>query len=205
MKLFYFETPNSHKPCAVARYLDSPVEFVRVDLAKGEHRTPAFLDVNPNGKVPALRDGDVRVWEGPAIMVYLAQRAGSDLWPGEPARQVEVLQWLNWDTAHFARHAGSLFFENYIKAAFAMGEPDAAAIEEATKFFLQFATVLDQHLAGRAYILGDALTVTDFAVAAELPYADKAKLPLDGFAEIARWHASLMQMPAWRDPFPAAP
>ena len=204
MKLYYFETPNSYKPCAVAKYLGSPAELVRVDLAKGENRTPEFLAVNPNAKVPALSDGDLRIWEGPAIMVYLAQQAGSDLWPREPSRQVEVVQWLNWDTAHFSRHAGSLFFENYIKSAFGMGEPDTAAIEEATKFFVQFAAVLDQHLAGRAYILGDALTVADFAVAAELPYADKAKLPLDGFDEIARWHASLMEIPAWQAPFPAA-
>jgi hypothetical protein len=61
MKLYYFETPNAGKACAVARYLNAPVEFVRVDLTKGEHRTPAFLAINPNGKMPALEDGAVRL------------------------------------------------------------------------------------------------------------------------------------------------
>jgi glutathione S-transferase len=61
MKLYYFETPNAGKACAVARYLNVPVEFVRVDLTKGEHRTPAFLAINPNGKMPALEDGAVRL------------------------------------------------------------------------------------------------------------------------------------------------
>jgi len=60
------------------------------------------------------------------------------------------------------------------------------------------------HLRGRKYLVDDLLTVADFAVAAALPYADKARLPLDGFVEIERWYAQLNELPAWRDPFPAA-
>lgn len=70
MKLYYFETPNSRKPGAVAKHLNSLVEFVQIDLSKGEHQTPEYLVMNPNGKVPALADGDVRLWEGHAIMAY---------------------------------------------------------------------------------------------------------------------------------------
>ncbi|MGI9405689.1 MAG: glutathione S-transferase N-terminal domain-containing protein, partial [Hyphomicrobiaceae bacterium] len=80
MKLYYFETPNARKPCAVAKHLGSPVDFVRLDLSSGEQKEPAFLAVNPNGKVPALHDADVRLWESHAIMAYLAHKAGSGLW-----------------------------------------------------------------------------------------------------------------------------
>ncbi|MBV9636289.1 MAG: glutathione S-transferase N-terminal domain-containing protein, partial [Methylobacteriaceae bacterium] len=59
MKLHYFETLNPRKACAVAQYLRVPVEFVRIDLGRGEHKTPEFLALNPNGKVPVLRDGDL--------------------------------------------------------------------------------------------------------------------------------------------------
>jgi glutathione S-transferase len=59
MKLYYFETANPRKLCAVAKYLGSPVEFVRFDLTQGENKTPEFLAINPNGKVPALADGEV--------------------------------------------------------------------------------------------------------------------------------------------------
>jgi glutathione S-transferase len=52
MKLYYSDTTNPRKACAVARYLNSPVEFVHIDLAKGEHKTPDYLAINPNGKVP---------------------------------------------------------------------------------------------------------------------------------------------------------
>ena len=122
MKLYYAETLNPRKVCAVAKYLDAPVEFVPVDLRTGEQRKPAFLAINPNGKVPVLEDGDNRIWELNAIMGYLADAAGSDLWPRD-GRQVEVLRWLNWDANHFTRHAGMLYFEYIIKPIFNMGPP----------------------------------------------------------------------------------
>jgi glutathione S-transferase len=92
MKLHYAETMNPRKACAVAKYLGSPVQYIRMDLSRGEHRTPEFLALNPNGKVPLLVDGDMQLWESTAIMAHLAVKAGSDLWPSDAARQVEVLR-----------------------------------------------------------------------------------------------------------------
>ncbi|HEX2478010.1 MAG TPA: glutathione S-transferase family protein [Geminicoccaceae bacterium] len=201
MKLYYFETPNAHKACAVARYLDAPVEFVRVDLTKGEHKAPRFLAINPNGKVPALQDGEMRLWESAAIMAYLADKAGSDLWPKD-ARQIDVIRWLTWDATHFSRHAGTLFFEQVVKPRFGLGEPNLAAIDEAMGFFRQFAGVLDSHLKGRKYLVGDGLTIADFAVGSLLPHARQAKLPIDEFAEISRWYTQLEKIPGWQEPFP---
>ena len=94
MKLFYSDTLNPRKACAVARYLNSPVEFVYVRLGKGEQRTPEFLAINPNGKVPVLQYGDKSLWEADAIMCYLARFAGSDIWPDDE-RQVDVIRWLS--------------------------------------------------------------------------------------------------------------
>ena len=201
MRLYYAETPNARRPCAVARHLNSPVKFVRIDFGRQEHTTPEFLAVNPNGKVPALEDGDVKLWESNAIMCYLADKAGSDLWPKD-ARQIDVVRWLSWDMAHFSRHGGALFFQNHIKAVYGLGDPDAAAIEEATGFFKRFAGVLDDHLRGRDFLVGNSLSVADFGVAAVLPTAKEAKLPLDDFSEIQRWHDRLCQLPAWQAPFP---
>jgi glutathione S-transferase len=204
MKLYYAETLNPRKACAVAKHLNAPVEFVHVDLRKGENRTPEFLALNPNGKVPVLETGGGSLWESNAIMCYLARTAGSDLWPSDDDRQIEVMRWLSWDSQHFTRHAGSLYFEHIIKPAFGMGSADRAAVEEATGFFKRFAAVLDDHLSGRAYLVGDALTVADFAVGITLPYAERARLPLTGFPEVERWHARLSELPAWLAPFPVA-
>ena len=201
MKLYYAETLNPRKACALAKYLNSPVEFVRVDLTKGEQKSAAYLAINPNGKVPALTDGDTRLWESHAIMFYLARSAGSDVWPTDD-RQIEVIRWLSWNSEHFTRHAGALYFQNIIKPNLLRAAPDAKAVEEATGFFKQFAQVLNDHLRGRKFLVGNALTVADFSVAVTLPYAEKAKIPIGEFPEIERWHARLNELPAWREPFP---
>lgn len=201
MKLFYSETLNPRKACAVAKYLNSPVEFVYVDLAKSENRTSQFLGINPNGKVPVLQDGETTLWEANAIMCHLARVAGSDIWPGDQ-RQIEVMRWLSWDASHFTRFAGTLYFQNLVKPQLGFGEPDAAAVQEAEKWVRQHGSVLNNHLRGRDYLVGDAITLADFAVAVTLPYAEKAKIPIGEFPEIARWHARLNELPAWRDPFP---
>jgi glutathione S-transferase len=202
MRLYYSETPNPRKVCAVAKYLNSPVEYVRIELSKGEHKQPDYLAVNPNGKTPALEDGDVKLWEAHAIMAYLAQKAGSDLWPDDPVEQIEVMKWLNWDTAHFSRHAGRLWFQYFLKGLIGAGEPDQAEVEDAMGYFRQFAGVLDNHLKGKDTVVADRLTIADFGVATFMPLSGEAKLPLEDFPEIRRWSDRMASLDAWSDPWP---
>jgi glutathione S-transferase len=200
MKLYFSDTLNPRKACAVANYLRLPVEFINIELGKGEHQTPAFRAMNPNAKVPVLVDGAMVLWESNAIMCYLAAKAGSDIWP-QDARQIEVLRWLMWDATEFAPQAGTFYFEHIIKRRFGMGAPEPAELDKATPGFKRYAAVLDAHLRGRTWLVGEALSVADFALAITLPYATEAKLPLEDFPEIRRWHAQLDQLEAWRDPF----
>ncbi|HWA47296.1 MAG TPA: glutathione S-transferase family protein, partial [Dongiaceae bacterium] len=202
MKLYYAETINPRKACAVARYLDAPVEFVRIDLAKGEHKRPEYLAINPNGKVPTLVDGERTLWESNAIMCHLARTCGSDLWPSDADRQIEVMRWLGWNSEHFSRHAGMLYFQHIVRPFAGLGDPDAKAVAEATGFFRQYAAILNDHLKSRKYVFGDTLTVADFAIGTTLPYADRAKIPVGEFPEIVSWHGRLNELPAWRQPFP---
>jgi glutathione S-transferase len=205
MKLYYADVLNPRKVCALARHLRLPVQAIYVDLGRGEHRTPDFLAMNPNGKVPVLVDGSTTLWESNAILCYLADKAGSDLWPRD-ARQYEVLRWLMWDATEFAPQAGTLYFEHIIKARFGIGPPDAAEVARATEGFKRFAGVLESHLRGRRCLVAETLSVADFAVANTLPYAQQARLPLDGFPEIRRWHAQMEQLAGWLEPFtPFAP
>lgn len=203
MKLFYAETLNPRKACAAAMYMQAPLEFVHVDLGRGEHKQPAFLAINPNGKVPVLQHGDGTLWESNAIMCHLSDVTGADLWPHD-ARQIEVLRWLSWDMAHFTRHGGTLYFEHLIKPALGMGAPDAAAVQQATALFETSASVLDAHLHMRSFLVGETLSVADFAAAAALPYAEGARIPLRDFPAIGRWYARMNDLAAWREPFPAS-
>ena len=94
-------------------------------------------------------------------------------------------------------------FNNFIKPNFGLGDPDQAEIEDALGYFKQFAAVLNDHLKGKKFIVDDKLTIADFGVASFLPSAEQAKLPLDGYDEIHRWHNAMMEMDAWREPWPA--
>ncbi len=204
MKLYHHEiSSNSRKVCALAKHLDLDVDYVLVDLTKGVHRSPEFLTINPNGKLPTMVDAGRTLWESNAILCYLAKKAGSDMWPADDEHKIDAIKWMTWEQAHFTRHAGTLFFEKFIKGALDMGEPNAEAVKEATSFLHQFAGVLNSHLKGRDYLVGKALTVADFAVGVVIPLAADAKEPLDGYPEIARWYEQLNALPAWRDPWPS--
>ena len=201
MQLYYSDILSSRKACAVARYLKSPVEFRYLDLLKGDQQKPAYLAVNPNGKVPTLIDGQQVVWEADAVMCYLARRAGSDLWPDD-LRQIDIIRWFSWNAQHLYRHAGTLYFENIVKRRFGIGEPDEAAVREAQQEFRRYAAVLTEHLADSRWLVGGAITVADFSVAITLPYADQAGMPLREFPVVQRWLDRLNEIEAWREPFP---
>jgi glutathione S-transferase len=202
VKLYYSDVLSPRKACALARYLDSPVELVYLDLRKGEQRTADYLALNPSGKVPTLVDGERVVWEADAVMCHLAHRAESELWPREADRQIDVIRWLSWNQQHFTHHGGALYFEHIIKPWFGIGAADPAVVEEALAGWRRFAAVLNDHLVHRRWLLGQTLTIADFAVAVVLPYAATARVPIDEFPHVRRWHDQLNELPAWRDPFP---
>ena len=202
MKLYYSDVLSPRKACAVARYLKSPVEFVYLDLTKGEHKTPAYLALNPNAKVPTLVDGERIVWEADAVMCHLSERAGAQLWPHETRAQIDVLRWLSWNDQHFTRAGGALYFENIIKKRFRIGPPDTAVVGKELTDFRRFAAVLDAHLDGRDWLVGNQMTIADFAIAVFLPYAAEAQVALDDFPQVRRWHDQLNALEAWRNPFP---
>ena len=195
MKLYYSEALMPRKAD-----VGLPIEFVYVDLARGEHKAPSFLAIDPNGVEPALTDGGITLWESDAIMCHLAKSAGSDLWPSD-TRQVEAMKWLSWNAHHFTRHGGELYFQNRVCPLLGQ-EPDSKAVADAIRGWLPLAQVLDAHLRGRTYLVGETPTIADFSVAVALPYAERAKIPVEGFPNIIRWHDQLNTLPAWREPFP---
>jgi glutathione S-transferase len=202
VKLYYFDVLSPRKAGAVAKYLELPIDYVTVDLTKGEQRKPGYLALNPSAKVPTLVDGKEIIREADAIICYMSEKAAAGLWPHDPRRQIDILAWFSWNAQHFTRATGSLYFENIIKPRFGIGAPTQAAVDQATADFRRYAAVLDGHLKGRKWLVGDGLTVADFSVAVTLPYAEKAKIPINDFPEVRRWHDQLNAFDAWREPFP---
>ena len=201
MKLYYSDTLAPRKVCAFARHIGAPVEFIHLSLEKGEHKMPGYLMLNPNGKVPTLTHGEKVLWEADAILCEIAQATGSDFWPGND-QQIELIKWFSWNSQHFTRAGGTLYFEYVIRPRFGLGPVDEASVKENQDHFRRHAAVLNDHLVGRKWLLGDRPTIADFSIAISLPYEEAAHLPLESFPEIRRWHDQLNEFPSWRDPWP---
>lgn len=83
-----------------------------------------------------------------------------------------------------------------------MGEPDAAEIKKGEERFNRFAQVLNDHLKGREWLVGDSLTLADFSVGSFLDLAEMAEYPLKPYGEITRWYRNVQQLPAWQSSAP---
>ena len=92
---------------------------------------------------------------------------------------------------------------NMSSSRFALGNTDPAAVAQASGEWRRFAAILNSHLHDRRWLTGNGLCIADFAVAAMLPYAEPARIPLGEFPAVRRWHDRLNELDAWREPFPS--
>ncbi len=204
MKLYGFPpSPNTRKIQALAAHVGVPVELVLVDLSKGEQKKPDYLAINPAGRTPTLVDGDLELSESNAILQYVAGAKPSSLWPDDRRQRADITRWQCWQLAHWDEGCVGLIRENVIKKVMGMGAPDPAAVKAAETAFARDASVLDRHLATQQYLVGNTLTIADFAVAAPLAYAEAASLPLSDYPNIRAWYARIASLPAWKEANPA--
>ena len=199
MKLFYSRNSNPRLAVAVAKHLRLPVEFISAQPRHPDHEE-AFRSINPNTLVPVLVDGQTKIWETDAIACKLSRIAKSDFFC-EDTNLVELMRWLSWSAYHFMPACGTFYFEHIVRPTFMSRPADAAALENATSDFHRFAPVLDEVLSDRSWLIDSRVTYADFRVATYLPFAQKARLPLDPYPNIRAWHDRLMEIDSWRDPF----
>jgi len=206
MKLYFHPlSGNSRRVLLVATHLGVPLERVLVDLPKGEQRGPAHLRVNPNGRVPVLDDDGFVLWESRAIMQYLAERTpGQTLLPTDARGRADVIRWLYWCAAHMAAANTILVFENFVKPL--RGEAtDPAEVARGEAQFAQHASVLDAHLADKAWVTQDRLTLADFSLAASFALAVPGRLPIGGYAHLRAWLGRVQELDAWQRTAPQLP
>ncbi|MBI3433636.1 MAG: glutathione S-transferase family protein [Proteobacteria bacterium] len=204
MRLYGFTpSPNTWKVRAFADHIGVPLEYVFVDLRKGEQRKPDYLAVNPSGRTPTLVDGDFTLWESNAIQHYIGASKTTDLWPQDACTRADIMRWQSWQLTHWASACEPMIFERLVKRALDLGAPDAAVLAKAQASFANEAGILDAHLATREYLVADRLTLADFAVASYLLHAEAAELPLAAHGNVARWFATVAALPAWKNTAPA--
>src|SRR5262245_16371323 len=193
-------SPRAFKVMAIANYLGIEPTLHMLDLIKGEQKSPQYAVLNPNMRMPTLRDGDYVLWESNAIMQYLsAKRPDSGLLPVDEKGRLDVTRWQFWDLAHWDPACAVLIFENLVKSVVLKSrEPDPAAIAKGTESFHRAARALARQLEGKQFVTGNTLTVADFSLGAPLNLADMARIPVEPYAEIKRWYGTLRALPAWQ-------
>jgi len=193
-------SPRAFKVMALANYLGIEPTLHMLDLIKGEQKSPQYAALNPNMRMPTLKDGDYVLWESNAILQYLAaKRPESGLLPANEKGRLDVTRWQFWDLAHWDPTCAVFIFENVVKSVvLKSGEPDPAAIAKVTESFDRIAKVLDGQLKGKKFVTGDTLTVADFSLGAPMNLAEMAHFPVEPYREIERWYATLSALPAWQ-------
>ena len=199
MRLYYSVNLNPRVAVAVARYLGSPVDFIRASPRHPDHEE-AFRQINPNALVPVLVEGETTWWETDAIACRLSQIAGSDFWAARDALP-ETVRWLSWSKRHLTLAGEAYYFENLIKPKYLGMAPDPRVIEDAEGEFHRYAKVLDDILVSRRWLIDERVTYADFRVGSILPFAEEARMPIEGYKNILDWADRLNAIDAWRAPF----
>ncbi|MBC8051124.1 MAG: glutathione S-transferase N-terminal domain-containing protein [Chitinophagales bacterium] len=159
IKFYYHPSPN---PAKVALFLEEvglAYELAPVDTRKGEQHAPSFLAINPNGKTPALVDGDVTIFDSNAILLYLAEKTGQFLPEDTPAARGQLLSWLMFVATGVGPYSGqAVHFKHFApeKIPYAVNRYEF----EAKRHF----GLLDTHLANRPYMVGQTYTIADMSV-----------------------------------------
>jgi glutathione S-transferase len=176
--------------------LELPWHHVPTNFATGETRQPEFLAINPNGHVPALRDGEVTLFESLAINLYLARRYGAEkrLWPSTVADEGRAFQWSIWAMTELEEPLLAVLLHRVFLPA-AQRDPQKA--DDGERRLRKPVGVLDGALAGRQWLAGDHFTVADLNVAAVLGWAPLAGLDVAAWApNAAAWLARCSARPA---------
>jgi len=185
-------------PHAVLREIGCPFELVRVDIAKGEHRAPAYLKLNPNARVPTLVHGGRVMYESAAILLYLCEshpEAGLMPLPGEAGRE-SFLQWLFWLTNTLQIEFLHWFHaDGFLDSEAAREELRAIADRRIHRMFSQ----LDGALGGAGpYLLGQRFTAADIYLVMLCRWARRMAVPATSYPHLNRLIGLVTARAAWQ-------
>ncbi|MEZ5947208.1 MAG: glutathione S-transferase family protein [Hyphomonas sp.] len=174
---------NCQKPRWTADYLGVPYDWIEVDILKGGTQSDDFLSVNPAGQVPVARWPDGRVLpQSNAIMLYIAEEAGSDLIPTDGFRRAQMMSWLFWEQySHETAIAVRRFQKHYLKKS--DDEIDPALMAKGRRAL----GVMELQLTFTDWIVGDRMTLADIALVAYTRVAHEGGFDLSDFPAVERW------------------
>jgi GST-like protein len=189
--LYTWTTPNGQKASIALEELQLPYEVHPIDITKDEQFDPAFLQVAPNNKIPAIvdRDTGIRLMESGAILIYLADKTGK-LLPREGEARYRVIEWLMWQMGG----AGPMLGQAHHFLRFQKGKAPYAEERfrnEARRLY----GVLDRRLQGRAFV-ADEFSVADIAIWPWIARFQWQEIDLNEFPDVKRWYLEVAARPS---------
>ncbi len=196
IELHYWTTPNGHKVTMFLEEAGVPYTIVPVNISKGDQFKPAFLEIAPNNRIPAILDRDptgggapIPVFESGAILVYLAEKTGQFL-PTDLRGRTDALQWLFWQMGGLGPMAG----QNHHFGQYAP-EKIPYAIERYQKETNRLYGVLNKRLADREFVAG-SYSIADMASYPWIVPHERQGQKLEDFPNLKRWFEAIKARPA---------
>jgi glutathione S-transferase len=199
LKIYGTAASRAARPLWLAHEMGLAHEHIPLPFTGGATRTPEFLAINPNGRIPVVDDDGVLVWESMACVLYLAERFNA---PGVPllaaqdhAEQAEILRWSFWVVTECEKDALAFLMHRILMPA-DRRKPQLA--DDAERHLLVPLRVLDQHLQTRPYLAGERFTAADICVASVLAWVQGAAALMAQCPRVDDWLQRCLSRPAYR-------
>ena len=190
----YAASGNCYKVRLTAAQVGVPLERREYDIMKGETRTPEFLaKVDANGRIPVLQIGDRFLAESNAACFFIAD--GSPLIPSDPFDRADMLRWMFWEQYHHEPNIATLRFWLQYIGLDALGEVRRLQIVPKRQAGIAALELMDRHLSGRDWFVGDGMTLADICLFAYTHVADEADFDLELYPSIIGWMERMMTDP----------
>lgn len=191
IKLYNFpKSGHAHRIELMLSLLNLPTELVLVDLAKGAHKQPEFLAINPFGQVPVIDDNGTVIADSNAILVYLAKTYGQGRWLPEQAHAAaQVQRWLSVAAGPVAYGPAAARLVTVFGATFNTEEVIARAHT--------LLTVMDRELAKSPFLVGDTPTIADIANYSYIAHAPEGNVSLEPYANVRAWLVRIEALPGF--------
>jgi len=185
--LYTWGTPNGRKASIMLEEVGLPYQVHAINITKDEQFDPEFLEISPNNKIPAIVDSDTgtRLMESAAIMIYLAEKADSPLWPKDPAARYDVLQWLMMQMGS----VGPMLGQTHHFVRFNKGKAPYAE-ERYSRETARIYNVLDRQLGRREYLAG-VISIADLATWPWISRFEWQEMDLNSYPNLKRWYVAI--------------
>ena len=154
-------------------------------------QTPEYLGLNPNAKVPTLVDDEVIIWESNTILRYLATKAKSALYPGDPAKRTHIERWMDWQLASLNNPYLAMFREAKLEP-----EKRGADFAAQEKDFAAQLSILDKSM--KKWVAGDDITIADFCLGPIVHRCLRFPIELPELPNLQRWDAAIASRQAFK-------